>query len=61
MTDGERLVWSATYAIVFDRDADAVAAAQAASFAIEQLRRTVIQGALQNEARDFIDEIVNVP
>lgn len=61
MTDGERLVWSTTYALVYDREGDAIAAAQAAAFAVEQLRRTVIQGILQAEARDFLDEIVNVP
>ena len=40
MTDGERLVWATTYALVFDRDRDATNASRAAATAIEQLRET---------------------
>jgi hypothetical protein len=68
MTDGERLVWAASFAIVFDRGGDAVAAVQAAGRAIEQLReaaaRRLPSGKLtipQIDERDFLDEIVSVP
>lgn len=67
MTDGERLVWATTYALVFDRDGDAVAAARAAATAVEQLREAGQrklpggQHALQIDERDFVDEIVSVP
>lgn len=67
MTDGERLVWATTYALVFDRDADSVIAARAAALAVEQLRDAAQQQlrkdqhALQIDERDFLDEIVSVP
>lgn len=68
MTDGERLVWATSYALVFDRSGDAVESSRAAAFAVEQLRATAvckqsgsdrtIKRALE---RDLLDEIVNVP
>lgn len=68
MTDGERLVWATTYALVFDRSGDSVLAARAAAHAVEQLRTAAQQklpcGALavsQIDERDFLDEIVSVP
>ena len=67
MTDGERLVWATTYAIVFDRDDDSIGAARAAARAVEQLRvadqRKLPggQNALQIDERDYLDEIVSVP
>ena len=67
MTDGERLVWATTYALVFDRDDDSIGAARAAARAIEQLREIPQrklpggQHALQIDERDFLDEIVSVP
>ena len=67
MTDGERLVWATTYALVFDRDGDSIGAARAAAHAVEQLREATQQKlpggqyALQIDARDFLDEIVSVP
>ena len=67
MTDGERLVWATTYAIVFDRDGDSAAAARAAARAVDQLREAVQrklpdgQHALQIDERDFLDEIVSIP
>ena len=67
MTDGERLVWATTYALVFDRDGDSILAARAAPRAIEQLRKAAQrklpggQGALQIDELDFLDEIVSVP
>ncbi len=66
MTDGERLVWATTYALVFDRDGDSIHAARAAARAVEQLRdaaQRVLKGpqALQIDERDFLDEIVSVP
>ena len=67
MTDGERLVWATTYAIVFDRSGDSTAAARSAAHAVDQLReasqRKLPEGqyVLQLDARDFLDEIVSVP
>lgn len=67
MTDGERLVWATTYALVFDRDGDSIGAARAAALAVEQLREAAQrklpggQYALQIDERDFLDEIVSVP
>jgi hypothetical protein len=66
MTDGERLVWATTYALVFDRDGDSINAARAAARAVEQLRDAALPSikgpqALQIDERDFLDEIVSVP
>lgn len=68
MSDGERLVWAATYALVFDRSGDAVLAARSAAFAVENLRAAGQQklptggpALSQLDERDFLDEIVNVP
>ncbi len=69
MTDGERLVWSASFAIVFDRGGDALAASHAAAHAVAQLRTAAQQrrsprgelGPSQIDERDFLDEIVSVP
>lgn len=68
MTDGERLVWATTFAIVFDRSGDSVAASHSAARAVEQLReaaqRKLSGGGLaisQIDERDFLDEIVSVP
>jgi len=68
MTDGERLVWATTYALVFDRDGDSIVAVRAATRAVEQLREAAqlrLSGerhALQiDNERDFLDEIVSIP
>lgn len=67
MTDGERLVWATTYALVFDRGGDSIVAARAAARTVEQLRDTaqrqprVDQHTLQIDERDLLDEIVSVP
>lgn len=66
MTDGERLVWATTFALVLDRDGNADNAARAAARAVEQLReaaKRLLKGpqALQIDERDFLDEIVSVP
>lgn len=68
MTDGERLVWAASYALALRRDGDAVAAARAATEAIMQLREAAIRRTSdggfvisQIDERDFIDEIVSAP
>lgn len=67
MTDGERLVWATTYALVFDRDGDSISATRAAARAVEHLReagqRKLPRGehALQIDERDFLDEIVSIP
>lgn len=67
MTDGERLVWAASFAIVFDRDGDSVSAAGAAMRAVVEMRDAVtrkVDGVLavsHADARDFLDEMVNAP
>ena len=67
MTDGERLVWATTYALVFDRDGDSIGAASAAARAVEQLREAGQrklpggQQVLQIDELDFLDEIVGIP
>lgn len=68
MTDGERLVWATTFALVFDRSGDPVVAACAAARAVEQLREApqlkLPDGEFaisQIDDRDFLDEIVNLP
>lgn len=68
MTDGERLVWATSYAIVFDRSGDALNASSAAARAVEKLReeaqRELSSSGLlpsQIDERDFLDEIVSVP
>lgn len=66
MTDGERLVWATSYALVFDRSGDALDAARAAARAVEKLREEAqrklssVEMAQLNE-REFLDEIVSVP
>jgi len=68
MTDGERLVWAASYAVSFDRGGDSAAASRSAAHAVEQLReashKRLPDGSFavaQVDARDFLDEIVSVP
>ncbi len=68
MTDGERLVWAASYAIAYDRGGDSVAAARVAASAVEQLREASIRRApdgnfviAQVDERYFLDEMVNAP
>ena len=68
MTDGERLVWATTYAIMFDRNGDSVVAARAAARAVEQLREVaqVVQRKLPVGEHallidERVDEIVSVP
>lgn len=66
MTDGERLVWATTFAIVFDRNGDPLAAARSAARAVDQLRvaaqrKLPGEQRLQLDERDFLDEIVSIP
>jgi hypothetical protein len=69
MTDGERLVWAARYAIAFDRGGDAIDAVRVATQAVWQLReaatRRIPDGSnyviSEIDERDFVDEIVNAP
>lgn len=71
MTDGERLVWATSYALVFDRSGDAVQASRSAAFAVEELRATAVckrlgsdrtlTPSIERVERDLLDEIVNVP
>lgn len=68
MTDGERLVWAASYALAFDRLGDAPSAVHAATQATVQLRaasaRRQADGKLvirDIDERDFLDEMVLAP
>jgi hypothetical protein len=68
MTDGERLVWAASYALALDRVGDSVTAVRAATSAITRLREVAIRRSSdggyvisQIDERDFIDEIVSAP
>jgi len=68
MTDGERLVWAASYAIALDRGSDPVVAARTAALAIAKLREAALRREpdgnyviAQIDERDFIDEIVSAP
>ena len=63
VTDGERLVWATTYALVFDRDGNATTATRAAASAIEQLRETAQRKPPEKhlQIEDFLDEIVSIP
>jgi hypothetical protein len=68
VTDGERLVWAASYARALDRLGDAVAAVSAATHAIIELRAAATQRSpsggytiAQIDERDFVDEIVTAP
>jgi hypothetical protein len=68
LSDGERLVWAASYSLAFSRADDAAAAVRAAARAVLRLREaanlrtsdrlTIFE--IEDE-RDFLDEIVNVP
>ncbi len=68
MTDGERLVWAASFALALERLGDSVGAARTAAFAVTSLREAATRKApsggyviAQIDERDFLDEIVNVP
>ncbi len=68
MTDGERLVWAASYALAYDRGGDSVAAARVAASAVAQLREAVLRrmpdgnfAIAQLDERYFLDEMVNAP
>lgn len=68
MTDGERLVWAVSYALAFELDGDAVAAARVATLAITELRGAAVRrepdGAFvisQIDERDFVDEMTRAP
>lgn len=67
VTDGERLVWAASFTRALDRAGDAVVAADVAARTIVKLReaaeRRLPDGdyAVPYDARHFLDEIVNVP
>jgi len=68
VTDGERLVWAASYALALERVGDSVAAVRAATRAITDLREAAIRRGpggryviSQVDERDFVDEMVNAP
>jgi hypothetical protein len=68
VTDGERLVWAASFARALDREGDGVAAARVAAHAIAHLREAALRRSpggtfaiSQIDERDFIDEIVSAP
>jgi hypothetical protein len=68
VTDGERLVWAASYSLAFERSGDSVVAVRSATQAITELRaassRRTSSGDFaisQLDERDFVDEIVCAP
>lgn len=68
MTDGERLVWAASYALALERVGDSVAAVRAATSAVTQLREVAVRRVSggdyvisQVDQRDFVDEMVTAP
>ncbi len=68
MTDGERLVWAASYAVAYDRANDAVFAVRAATRAVVELRdaptRRFADGSFvisDADEREFLDEMVSAP
>ncbi len=68
MTDGERLVWAASYALALERVGDSVVAVRSATRAIMELREAATRrepsggyAISQIDERDFVDEIVTAP
>jgi hypothetical protein len=68
MTDGERLVWAASYSLAFENTGDSVVAVRTAANAVAQLREVITRRRLDGnfeifelEDRAFLDEIVNTP
>jgi hypothetical protein len=68
VTDGERLVWAASYAIAIDRGSDAVVAARTAALAIAKLREAAVRRSpdghfviAEIDERHFLDEMVSAP
>jgi len=68
VTDGERLVWAASYAVVLDRAGDSVVAVREATRAIAELREVAVRREAaggytisQVDERDFVDEMVTAP
>lgn len=63
MTDGERLVWAASFALALESVDDAVIAARTAAGAVKRLREAAFQRLSEVEVEDraFLDEIVSVP
>lgn len=68
MTDGERLVWAASYALALERAGDSMTAVRTATRAIIDLREAATlrmpDGSYviaQIDERHFVDEMVNAP
>jgi hypothetical protein len=63
MTDGERLVWAASFALSLESVDDAVIAAGAAARAVKRLREAAFKRLSEVEVEDraFLDEIVSAP
>lgn len=68
MTDGERLVWAASYALALERADDPVIAVRSATRAITELREVAMRRdgrgdytISQIDERDFVDEMVTAP
>lgn len=68
MTDGERLVWAASYSIALERTGDSITAVRAAANAVAQLREATTRRTVDGnfviwelDDRSLLDEIVNVP
>lgn len=64
MTDGERLVWAASYAVALELTGDATTAVRSATRSIERLREVAGHKKPTTSEADeqaFVDEIVSAP
>ena len=65
MTDGERLVWAAAFALAIERDVDGPAATKVATRTVQRLREVADTPTamlhLTFDERDMLDEIARVP
>jgi hypothetical protein len=68
VTDGERLVWAASFALALEKHSDSVVAVRTAANAVAHLREVITRRRpdgnfeiFELEDRSFLDEIVNAP
>ena len=66
MTDGERLVWAAAFAIAIEHNDDGATAVKIAAQTVQKLRAVadvpaVVSHHFTVDERDFLDEIARAP
>ena len=65
MTDGERLVWAAAFAIAIERDDDGPTATKVATRTVQRLREVADAPTatlrFTTDEREMLDEIARVP